>query len=57
MSTVSFSSPTYTVSESSVLSDMELQVTVTRSGATDTTVVVLVATDASQGNASGNLSI
>ena len=49
VATVSFSSSTYTVSESAGT----LQVTVTRSGATDTMVVVLVTSDTFEGNATG----
>ena len=47
--TVGFSSSTYTVSESAGT----LQVTITRSGAVNTTAVVLVASDAFEGTASG----
>ena len=49
MATVSFSSPKYIVGESADT----LQVTLTRSGETETAVVVLVASDAIGGNASG----
>ena len=49
MATVSFSSPNYIVSESAGT----LQVTLIRSGETDTAVVALVASDALGGNASG----
>ena len=49
MATVSFSSSSYTVSESSG----KLQFIITRSGAVDTKVVVLVASDAFEGTASG----
>ena len=47
--TVSFSSSTYTVSESAGT----LQVSIARSGAVDTIAVVLVASDAFEGTASG----
>ena len=46
---MSFSSSTYTVSESAGT----LQVTTTRSGAVNTTAVVLVASDSFEGTASG----
>ena len=49
MATVSFTSSTYTVSESAGT----LQVTITRSGAASTTAVVLVASDTIKGTASG----
>ena len=47
--TVSFTRSTYTVSESADT----LQVTITRSGATNTLVMVLVASDACKGTATG----
>ena len=49
VATVSFSSPTYTVSENAGT----LKVTITRSGAVNTTAVVQVASDAFEGTASG----
>ena len=49
MATVSFSSSAYTVSESAGT----LQVTITRSGAINTTAVVQVASDAFEGTATG----
>ena len=49
MATVSFTSSAYNVSETAGT----LQVTITRSGATNTLVMVLVASDASKGTATG----
>ena len=49
MATVSFSSSTYTVSESAGT----LQVNITQSGAVNTTAVVLVASNSFEGTATG----